>query len=277
MSENDSFERRPVVAGTFYPAHPVQLRTAVERLLERRMDPVDAKCVIVPHAGYVYSGATAGRTFASVTLPRTLFLLCPNHTGLGAPVSCWPRGSWLTPLGAVPVDEKLASMLIETSPIVSSDTMAHTGEHSAEVELPFLQVLLGEFSFVPVCVGVQDLDRLEELGESLAKIMAGAEEKTAIVVSSDMNHYESARTNREKDELALDAIKALDPVRLHRAVIENDISMCGFACAVAGLTAAKTLGANSSEVVDYTHSGMMTGDDSQVVSYAGVRVWREEA
>lgn len=269
--------RTPAVAGAFYPGHPLQLKTAVERFLVRTVEPVRALAVIVPHAGYIYSGATAGKTYASVVLPKKLIILCPNHTGYGEALSLMVSGTWATPLGEVPIDDDLASALLSEVPQLADDASAHRREHAVEVQLPFLQVLLGSFSFVPVALGTHDYATLETLGHGMARVLSASKEPAAIVVSSDMNHYEDAHTNRAKDDLALEAVTKLAPKELHRIVLTRHITMCGFAPAVAALVAANDLGADKSEVVDYTHSGMVTGDDDQVVSYAGVRIYKAGA
>ncbi len=277
MASKSEAVRNTVVAGMFYPGNPLQLKAAVERFLVRTVPPVPAVCVISPHAGYLYSGSTAGKIYASVELARKLVILCPNHTGIGKPISCWAHGAWQTPLGTVPVDEELAAALLAAVPGASDDTLAHAREHAIEVQLPFLQVLLKEFSIVPLCVGTRSYEELEALGIGLASIASASGGEVSIVVSSDMNHYEDAETNKRKDELALEAIRRLSPSELYRTVLDNHITMCGFAPAVAALVAARALGATCSEVVDYTHSGMVTGDDSEVVSYAGVRIFRKSA
>jgi len=267
--------RAPVVAGAFYPGDPGQLRTAVERLLVRTVEPRRVIALLVPHAGYVYSGATAGKTLASAELPERLIILCPNHTGWGTPVSCWPGGSWRTPLGEVEVDEDLAARVLEACPAVTADASAHLREHSVEVILPLLQVYLERFRIVPVTVAEQRLGTLLELGRGLAGVLREASPGAAVIVSTDMNHYEDAKTNRTKDDLALKAVTDLDPEALHEACVTRGISMCGFAPAVAALEAAVLVGADHAEIVDYAHSGQVTGDDSEVVSYAGVRIWKE--
>lgn len=269
--------RMPAVAGTFYPGHPDQLLNAVERFLVRTVDPVAATAIIVPHAGYVYSGSTAGKTYACCDLPRRLVILCPNHTGLGARLALNSEGVWRTPLGEVPVDAPLARALGAAFPALEDDPLAHRKEHAIEVQLPFLQVLLGAFSFLPVVVGTNVLGELEALGLAMAKVISESEDPVAMVVSSDMNHYEDARTNRAKDSLALEAVLRLDPTGLFQVVRDRRISMCGAGPAVAALFACQRLGADRAELVDYTDSGMVTGDDSQVVSYAGVRIFKGQA
>lgn len=269
--------RAPAVAGSFYPGHPLQLRVAVERFLVRTMDPVRAASLIAPHAGYIYSGATAGKTYAAVELPSDLVILCPNHTGQGSPLSCMSEGTWATPLGEAPIHTELARALMAELPDLQDDAMAHRREHAIEVQLPFLQVLLGEFRFVPICVGTQRFQSLAALGQAMAKVVAAWPDPVALLVSSDMNHYEAAQANRVKDEAALDAVLHLSPEELFKTVIDRHVTMCGFAPAVAALTACRELGVDRAQVVDYTHSGLVTGDDSEVVSYAGVRLFKETA
>jgi len=273
VAEGESV-RMPAVAGSFYPAQPDQLRTSVERFLVRTLEPLTPWAVIVPHAGYIYSGSTAGKTYACVDLPKRLIILCPNHTGVGARLASISDGQWHTPLGDVPVDGDLARRLAAACPAMEDDPLAHRREHAIEVQLPFLQVLLGEFTFLPVVVGTTALGELESLGLAMAKAMTECRERVAIVVSSDMNHYEDARTNRAKDTAALEAVLRMDPGGLFDAVHERHISMCGYAPAVAALFACRELGADQAEVVDYTDSGMVTGDDTEVVSYAGVRIFK---
>jgi MEMO1 family protein len=277
MSVRAEAVRTPAVAGSFYPSNPLQLKTAVERFLVRTLPPVRPAALIAPHAGYVYSGATAGRVYACVDLPPRLIILCPNHTGLGAPISTASGGAWRTPLGDVPVDGELAGVLMRALPEAVDDPLAHRREHAIEVQLPFLQVLLESFTFVPVVVGTDSLSRLEALGYALAETVCASQDPVAIVVSSDMNHYEDATTNREKDSAALEAVLRLDPVGLHAVVHEKHVSMCGHGPAVAALFACKRLGAERADLVDYTHSGMVTGDDTEVVSYAGVRIYKGTA
>ncbi len=274
MSAGSAPVRMPAVAGTFYPGHREQLRTAVERFLVRTVEPVSPTAILVPHAGYIYSGSTAGKTFAASDLPKTLIILCPNHTGLGARLAYAGSGSWRTPLGDVQVDVDLAHALAEAFPALEDDPIAHQREHAIEVQLPFLQVLLGEFTFVPIAVGTRALGELEGLGRAMANAVAGSKGSVAMVVSSDMNHYEDVKTTREKDSAALESILRVDSARLHREVHDRGISMCGAAPAVATLFACRDLGAHKADLVDYTHSGAVTGDDTHVVSYAGVRVFK---
>jgi len=268
--------RQPVFAGQFYPANPTDLRVEVERMLgTAAVSPPEGRPVlalIAPHAGYVYSGRVAGATYAAADLPRTLVILCPNHTGLGSPLALMDEGCWETPLGRVGIDATLAGRILEQVAGASVDERAHRREHALEVQLPFLQVKLGEFSMVPICVGTERLDLLVETGHGIARAIEAHDAPAAIVVSSDMSHYIPAEEARVKDRIAIERITALDPEGLHRVVREHDISMCGCAPAVAGLVAALDGGATSARLVDYANSGETSGDDARVVGYAGLTV-----
>lgn len=233
--------------------------------------PIKALGLIVPHAGYAYSGAVAGATYASIELPRRFVLLCPNHVGVGAPISIVSHGEWETPLGVVQVDQELAQAVKAESLLVQECPDAHRNEHALEVQIPFLQYFLGDqFSFVPVSVGTRRFESLCELGGSLARAVTAGGEPAVFIASSDMNHFESAETTETKDRLAIESILELDSSRLRQVVEGYDISMCGYGPAVAVIEASKQLGASEAELIRYSHSGQVTGDDSNVVGYAGL-------
>lgn len=270
--------REPAVAGFFYPGDPGELRAEVEECLAWRPEgategaEAPAAAVIVPHAGYVYSGRVAGATFAAARLPATLVILCPNHTGVGESIAVMDRGAWRTPLGPAPIDEPLADWILEACPLATVDPRAHRREHSLEVQLPFLQVRMKEFSFVPICVATGRLPELVRLGDALAGVVRGWSRPVGIVISSDMSHYIPSGEAREKDMTAIDRILAMDPEGLHQVVHERDISMCGIYPAVAGLTAARANGAAAARLIAYANSGDTSGDYDRVVGYAGLTI-----
>jgi hypothetical protein len=227
---------------------------------------------IVPHAGYVYSGPVAGAVYASIDVPATVVILCPNHTGRGAPLALDPSSAWRTPLGDVIVDRRLAERMLELCPHLEEDAEAHRREHSLEVQLPFLQILRRDARLVPICIGEPSLGLCREVGDALATVLADEDEPPLILASSDMNHYESRGVGRRKDDLALARIASLDAESLYRTVLTESISMCGFLPATALLFAAKASGASAARVVARRDSGDETGDPSSVVGYAGVVV-----
>ena len=262
--------RDPAVAGQFYAASPAALRRTVDSFLEKCEDRIDARSVVCPHAGYVYSGAVAGAVFSVVRLPTRLIILGPNHTGRGAALALHPAGEWLTPLGKVAVDAEMNQHLLDECPGLREDPAAHLREHSIEVQIPFLQALGHEFQFSAICVRTTDFGALDALGHAMARSIQALGQPVLIVASSDMTHYESVEAAREKDRLAINQVLAVDPRGLYRVVIERDISMCGFAPTVAALTASRDLGATSGRLVRYANSGDISGDYHSVVGYAGI-------
>ncbi len=264
--------RQPAVAGRFYPKDRDTLYKDVERYLASQATPTPALGCVAPHAGYIYSGAVAGAVYSAIEIPARVIVLCPNHTGKGRPLAIMSKGDWETPLGQVPIDSPLAEALKKRLPILTEDADAHRSEHAIEVELPFLQALRCDFSFVPIALGTAQFDPLEQLGMAIAEVLQAQEEKILIVASSDMNHYENDAITRVKDHKAIEPILALDAHGLFETVIREEISMCGFGPAVVMLTAAKRLGATSAELVKYATSGDVSGDREMVVGYAGVVV-----
>jgi hypothetical protein len=212
----------------------------------------------------------AGAVFGRLPKRSTYIILCPNHTGRGAPLAIMSSGEWLTPLGRVPVDSALARLLRRSCHLLTEDAEAHEDEHSLEVQLPFLQRSVGEFKFVPIVIGTGGYSALESLGRGIAQAVGTA--AVMIIASSDMNHYEPDSLTRQKDRKAIDKILALDPPGLYEVVRHEDISMCGYGPTIAMLTAAKDLGAQSAELIKYATSADTSGDRDAVVGYAGIVV-----
>ena len=262
-------EREPAVAGRFYPGEPERLRADLARYLGAGGAGRPAIGVLAPHAGYVYSGAIAGATYAEVAIPARVIVLCPNHTGVGPPASLWSDGHWRTPLGDVPVDAALARDLL-ACPLVSADRSAHRFEHALEVQLPFLQARRPGVSIGPLCLGPLDLADCEALGRAVAD--AARATGALVVASSDMSHYLPAGECERQDRRALDALLALEPERLHETVRDERISMCGVVPATVMLFAARELGAAGARLVRYGNSGDVNGDRDSVVGYAGAVV-----
>jgi hypothetical protein len=227
---------------------------------------------VVPHAGYMYSGQVAGAVFGKLPKRSTYIMLCPNHTGRGAPLAIMSSGEWLTPLGKVPIDDAMAKALGRSCHLLQEDAEAHEDEHSLEVQLPFLQRSVGEFRFVPIAIGFGGYSGLESLGHSIAQAMGASANSGMVIASSDMNHYEPDGITREKDRKAIEKILALDPPGLYEVLRCEDISMCGYGPTVAMLTAAKDLGAQRAELIKYATSADTSGDRDAVVGYAGIIV-----
>jgi len=267
-------QREPVVSGQFYPADAGQLRQMVNDYLAAQVNltPNKALGILVPHAGYVYSGAIAGATFAAVEIPDRVILIGPNHHGRGDAAAVYPHGSWVTPLGAVAIDAELAQLIIAANPNFTPDFQAHRYEHSLEVMLPFLQLRNSEVNIVPISLTPQPFSVLEQMAQCLTAVIEDYSEPVLIVASSDMTHYESAQQARQKDLFVLEALLKLDAAQLYQRVKTNRISMCGMCATVLMLLTVNGCGAKTAALIHYGNSGDVSGDMDQVVGYAGVVV-----
>jgi MEMO1 family protein len=287
--------RQPAVSGRFYKGTPESLKKQVREFIIPNAERKKAIGILSPHAGLMYSGPVAGAVYSSIELPDTFVLIGPNHTGLGAPVSLMVNGEWETPLGVARIDEPLASSILSKSPRSREDSLAHLREHSLEVQLPFIQYFKSDFQIVPIQMLDTRIETCIEVGRAVGEAIQerrgqSAERKgrnddkssirnpqsaiptVLIVASSDMSHYESAASAKEKDFKAIHQILNLDPEGLYRTVKDYGITMCGCGPAVAMLVACKLLGATKAELIKYTNSGEVSGDYQQVVGYAGIVV-----
>lgn len=278
--------RHPAVAGAFYDAKPISLRQQITDSFMHRLGPgrlpeaegdSDISAIIVPHAGFVYSGPSAAHAYLSIAeqgKPDTVIVIGPNHTGQGTPISVMGEGYWETPLGLVPLDAELAERIVKNSGIVEFDDTAFVREHSVEVQLPFLQFIYPEFKLVPICMGYQDLETSRDLGQAIHNAIEG--ESVMIIASTDLNHMEPKAESNRKDRFVLDAIKAMDEVMLQESVRRERISTCGCGPVSATLVASKLGGAKSAEILSYYTSGDIIGDNRQVVGYASAKITRNE-
>lgn len=268
--------RNAVVAGQFYPDTEKNLRQQIEDcFIDKRgygKIPVVQKIrgrlkgLVVPHAGFVYSGAIASHAYGRLAeqgFAETFIILGPNHTGMGSGVSVMIEGAWKTPLGTVSLDEALAQSI--ATGIIDQDPSAHTYEHSIEVQLPFLQYLRQGriFEFVPICMMMQDYETVQDVGEILAKVIQRSKKRIILVASSDFSHagfnYRSVPPSgmrvdeyaTKQDRLAIQEILALDPQQLIETVEQHRITMCGSGPVAAMLLAAKKLGATTAELLKY--------------------------
>ncbi len=267
-------DRKPVAAGSFYPADPEELRDYVRELFLSRRGPgalpdpdgfEKSVGIVVPHAGYVYSGATACHAYLSASKfgkPDLVVILGPNHTGIGAPISVWPMGSWKTPLGNVAVDENIANDLIKVFPAASLDYDGHIMEHSVEVQIPFLQFTLGAgIKILPICLKDQRKESAFKLSQALRVILKNR--RFWIVASTDLNHYEDHEATLLKDKLVIDAFTKNDVDELYSVISEEKITMCGFG-AVATLL---YMNVGTPQLLSHSTSGEVSRDYEQEVGY----------
>jgi hypothetical protein len=268
--------RPPAVAGTFYEAARERLRQQVAFCF--RESPVqEAKerfiGAVVPHAALIYSGHVAASFYAVAEIPKRLVILCPNHTGAGHFAAINREGAWQMPFGDARIDTALADALMKKTTLLADDDRAHAREHSLEVQLPFLQQLLGnDFTFVPICLGAPRYDLCEEIAHALADVITAQNEPVGIIASSDLNHYEDQKTTMVKDALAIEQVLALNPRELWRVVHELDVSMCGYIPTATMLIAARALGATRARLMKHATSGDINHDYGHVVGYASIIV-----
>jgi AmmeMemoRadiSam system protein B len=264
--------REPFVAGQFYPADPDVLRSSIRDFQEAEEPLLEALGIVAPHAGYVYSGPVAGAVYSAVRLPERFIILGPNHTGRGAALALHPPGEWRTPLGRLPIDPEMNEAIVRECGLITLDSAAHAREHSIEVQVPFLQTMAKVRGFSALCVGRTDYSTLETVGRALARTIRSIPDPVLLITSSDMTHYEPQESASRKDSLAIDSILKVDSSDLYRTILDQDVSMCGFAPAVAMLTACRDLGATSGRLIRYATSGDVSGDYRRVVGYAGIAV-----
>ena len=271
--------RPPAVAGQFYPADPQKLKLAVQQYLQDSIEiPMEKPlALIVPHAAYIYSGQICADAFRQV-MGRpydVVVILGVNHTtGSFSGISLGDYGSFRTPLGVSTVDEEVASALLAECKDCNRNREVHTREHSIEVQLPFVQTLLPNARIVPAIIHPPDSGMCLRFGEALAKVLRGR--RALIVISSDLSHYPTNKNAEKADALTLKTIAGLDPSRVGSLMRILDVPnletrACGEAAILAGMAAAKALGATRAVIAGYANSGdVLIGDAARTVGYGAV-------
>jgi len=268
---------KDIIAGTWYPGNPRILRADIEEFLHNVPDEkIEGKItgIIVPHAGYVYSGQVAA--FAYKTVREEIFdaviLLGPSHRAFFHGVSIHDKGGYETPLGIVPVDNSLAKDIMAQSRMISNIPAAHSQEHSLEIQVPFLQVALGDFRFVPLVMGEQDRRTCEMLAESIVK--AVGDRRVLIVGSSDLSHFHSYEKAVKLDSAVLHRIEKMDAEGLLKDLEENVSEACGGGPAAVTMMISKKLGSHRAKILKYANSGDVTGDRGSVVGYTSAVLFK---
>ena len=268
--------RKAQFAGSWYPDTAAELAGLFEsyaaRIAGRDTARSRAIGLMAPHAGYVYSGMTAYRTYAAVEIPASVIVLGIQHRAFVRVNGVYPEGAWETPLGAAEIDDRLAQALLDAVPELERDASAHAGEHSLELQIPFLRHFRPDVKICPVSIAEREPSALIAIGKKIARAIEDGKDEILIAASSDMTHFETEEVARRQDEAAIERILKLDPEGLYATVVERDITMCGAAPATVMLAAAVELGARKAELVEYTSSAAVSGDTSSVVGYAGVVV-----
>lgn len=268
--------RPPAVAGQFYPADPAEVEAELDRVIHPVTEPRKAIGIIVPHAGWKYSGVTAGKVYSAVKIPDHVILIGPNHHNTGkSTYALFDAGKWQTPIGDVPVDEPLGAMLLDNCDWFAEAARSHSAEHSLEVQMPMLRRANPKVRVVPIMIGGSWPESggrqiLRDIAEAIAMTVREFGPPVLLMASTDLNHYENQEIAHIKDKLVLSAIEKLDADAMMDHVRDVEVSMCGVAATYIVMHAAKKLGAKRGEVIDYRTSGDVTGDFSSVVGYGGV-------
>jgi MEMO1 family protein len=271
--------RESVIAGSWYPGDPGQLTKDIKGYLAKvPAQKIDGELVAVisPHAGYIYSGQVAAYSYKLLEGRHYDFvvIVAPSHHARFNGASIYPRGGFRTPLGVVPVAEAIVDQLLDKSSITNTLPEAHAQEHSLEIQLPFLQVVLKDFQLVPIVMGEQDLETCEELARVIAAVIKG--KNALLVASSDLSHYHPYNEAKALDKVVLDRVNAFDAQGLAKAIGQGRCEACGGGPIVTVMMAAQILGADKGEVLHYANSGDVTGDHSGVVGYMAAALYKSK-
>lgn len=275
--------RRPAVAGQFYPAASTELTRQIEECFVHDLGPGDLPEVhdsgpreilgtVSPHAGYVFSGATAAHGYAALARdgrPGVVVVIGLNHGRGGMRSAVQTSGAWETPLGQAQIDEAAAGAIADALPDFARGAEVFAAEHSIEVQVPFLQYLYEEsLLFVPLMMAEHDIASARAVGEAVSGAL---EDRDAVIVAStDMTHYQSAETARQQDEVLIERIEELDAEGLISDRDSRGISMCGVGPVAAMIIATTALGAGSVESLAYSNSGDVMPGREVVAYYCGV-------
>lgn len=262
--------REAVIAGTWYPDRPETLQKEIEKYLgQAAVTPLDGELVgiVVPHAGYAYSGGVAAHAFRLLEAQpfERVLILAPSHRAFFKGASVYHQGGYRTPLGVVPLDRETVEALMEHTSLIVDVPHAHTQEHSLEIQLPFLQVVLKDFRMTPLVMGEHTFDACNQLAELIAQVCR--DKRILLVASSDLSHYHPYREAQRLDQVVIDRLTAFDPQGLARSLEKGDCEACGGWPMITLMLAAQKLGASSCKLLKYANSGDVTGESREVVGY----------
>jgi MEMO1 family protein len=269
--------RQPAVAGMFYSSHASALDREVSLLLEAAHPPAQIGSLlglIVPHAGYTYSGATAAHAFGLLhgTSFSTIVIVAPSHREYFSGISVYSGKAFRTPLGDIPVNAEMREKLVTGDPIIESSVRGHGPEHAIEVQLPFIQKVAPQVSILPIVIGEQSRRFCLHLGERLAGVAGG--DGVLLVASSDLSHYHPYDDATKLDRIVADQIVRFDEMKLMDDIEHERCEACGGGPIVSVMIAAKKLGANCTAILHQCNSGDVTGDRSAVVGYLSAAILR---
>ncbi len=267
--------RENLFAGSFYPAGKNELNDFIDGVLSQANPDVHEaiKSIVVPHAGYIYSGRIAALAYKAISLQAKNFdsaiIIGPNHTGMGDPIGV-SMEDWKIPFGLMKNNAKLSEAIASYKNGISIDEASHAEEHSVEVQLPFVYKALGNVPITPICMGYQDINASKHLAEAIKKAVKSTKSKPLIIASSDFNHYESSEAAKKKDLPLIKLLEALDYEAFNPGVAKAGDSACGFGPITVASIIAKDSGAKKGILLGYSNSGERTKDYTSVVAYASM-------
>lgn len=265
------WHRKPAFAGSFYPSNPQQLTKDIQHYLksaEKKKLPGELVSLVVPHAGYIYSGPVAAYSFIHLidSGVEVAIVLAPSHRVRFEGASVIPSGIYETPLGKVAIDESLGISL-EKLKHIDFIKQVHDAEHSLEVQVPFLQVALGDFALVPLIVGTTDSGTCETLAAEIAGVLSNDKRKKVIIISTDLSHYHSYDSARSLDRVFIEKLAQFDVPALYSALCDDETQACGEGPVFTGMYLSRNMGARKVEILKYANSGDTAGGKDQVVGY----------
>ena len=258
--------RTCAVAGMFYPRDPSHLEQLLTRFYSGSDVALDAKGIVAPHAGYIYSGEVAARAYAAIPadFSGTFVVIGPSHRGYMTAVSSVP---WETPLGVIDTDVEFVEALD-----IERDEFSHADEHSLEVQMPFIKFRFPRARIAPLMMGEQDEPSAMILAKKVLSAVKATGRDVRVVASSDFSHYVSETHARENDLYAIEPLERLDTEEFYRRIGQRNVSACGYGPIAAMVVACRTMGATKGKLIRYTTSGEVTGDHLEVVGYAAIAV-----
>jgi len=270
--------RQPVVAGSFYTANAQVLSQEIARYLKNvpaeEAPPQNPVGLIAPHAGYMYSGQVAAYAYKKIEGRKydAVVVLAPSHRAYFSGASVDDKEGYRTPLGVVRVNQDMAREIKDQSPLLTHYPSAHTQEHSLEVQIPFLQVALEDFTLIPIVMGDQDLATAENIARAIADVIR--KHSVLVVASSDLSHYHPYDEAKKLDQKVIDYINRYDPRGLAADLSQHKTEACGGGPIITALLIGQHLGADHAKVIHYANSGDVTGDHSGVVGYVAGIIYR---
>lgn len=275
--------RLPEFSGTFYPKDPIVLDKMLTQMLNQvqtiaLQNSKNIKALILPHAGYMYSGQTGsiGYNLLKNQDIETIILIGPLHAHLFQGASIWSTGSWLTPLGGIQINDDMAYSIWKENTLFRAPSSLHLKEHSLEVHIPFIQKILPHAKIVPILIN--DIKAVKDLAKTLKSIVA--QEKVIVIASTDMSHYHEAKKAEHIDQNTLkmlqDSFQHNDLSVLYQKIVDGTIQLCGDAAVLTVLELSKMMGWQNLKILDYRHSGNVTEDKTSVVGYSAIGLFQQD-